>query len=109
MEIDNISIEDGNLYIHLNWLLFEDSEKGIFVGIIPTLNIAAKSDQVQKLADELNGMVKHFFEYYSDEKLERELLRKGWNNFSPPEDINVPILFLYCKTDVKEIDMKIMI
>ena len=103
-KIDSISVKNGKVHAHLNWMLFEDSEKGIFVGLIPTLKIAAHTKDVDSLSVVLNQMVKRFFEFYSGKKLERELSREGWNNFNPPEDIKVPIRVMYGKTKIKELE-----
>jgi hypothetical protein len=88
-KIDSIVVEQENVHVHLNWIMF--SNKGIFIGIIPTLNIIAKSYQEQKLSEELNGMTKNYFNHYRGEKLKNKLDSLGWKNFTPPENFNLPI------------------
>jgi hypothetical protein len=88
-KVDSIVVKQEKIQAHLNWIMFFD--KGIFVGIIPTLNIAAKSDQEQKLLDELNGMVRNYFNHFIGEKLKRKLSTLGWENYTPPKIINLPI------------------
>ena len=86
---DSIIVEQGRVNAHLNWVMF--SNKGIFVGIIPTLNIVAKAEQEEKLNEELTGMVRNYFNYFTGKKLTRKLNALGWKNFNPPESFNLPI------------------
>ena len=106
---DSIEIVEGKLYAHFNCILFQDKydNKDLFVGIIPTLKLTAKSLDKEDLNEKLNLVLKKFFSFYQGDKLDKELKRLGWdNNFQPPVSITVPSQALYGKTETKDLEFE---